>query len=448
MKTLKAILLLLLFAGTTFAQEIIGDGLTTNTSYLKIRSTISGKNNVTIKARSYTSATCDTTWAYDVSGYSSMSITVQTQDSATILIKYQLANDTSYWFDLTTIDSLKSGNSGNRIKLDFSKFVAGTKYIRFVFEFSAKAYAMGTSSPTYSAIRKVAAQKSISDQDTVKVEVTKTVGLEPNDTVYIRQRAADTMKVKIMDTADVHVDQDLADTLRVKLQQGAPDTLRTKPQQALADTFRVKLQQPLADTFRVQVQGTATVNIPSTDTVRTITRPTWQTFVATDSFQRPSGALTAQLTYAANDVMSTSTAAGSVRHLYFAGVGAKIGGRFIITDIQVNVDSLNSSNGSGMLFFYKDSSLINDIADNDQNTVLATQFNNRIGEVLFTLQSNGAGTGSTSVWDYQTSVSLQGGCDTDKTYIAARVVWLAAYKAQDAGWFRVKIKGLQEVTPN
>jgi hypothetical protein len=182
------------------------------------------------------------------------------------------------------------------------------------------------------------------------------------------------------------------------------------------------------------------------DTVLTrITATYWRSFVATDSIKRVHDALQ----YSANDVMTNDSVAARAKFFAF-NAAAQNGGRFIITDVQVSIDSLNSTNGNYLLVFDKDSSLTNHIADNATYLMLGSNFGNRVGEITGGLQQTGmtANTSTTlNAWDYQTGVNLQGGAATNSTYVYARWVWLAAFTPPFNGTVRIKIKGLQEVLP-
>lgn len=311
---------------------IIAVSQMSNANNPMIKSKVASKEGKYIAGRAFTSTTCDTTYSQDIRKWSSIYVTVQTLDSATVLIKYQLSLDGSNWGTLTTKDSLQQISDGVMIKnVDFSNVAQGAGYIRFVFQFSNYSGYLGSTTPYY------------------------------------------TVLIKEFD------------------------------------------------------QGN---NLGK-----------WVSFMSTDSITRGSS----NATYDANDVMSPSTTAAASGMFAMKNVAYQNGGRFIITDLQVSGDSLNATNGIFILFLYKDSSAINHIADHSPMVFSSAYFNNRIGEISGVLTSDGAGTGSTSVYAYQTNLNLQGGCASNATTIYIRWVWVGAYKGANPGTYRIKIKGLQEV---
>lgn len=97
--------------------------------------------------------TADTTeWIY-LTPYEEVYLSVQSKDSATILIKYQLSVDRVALGTLTTIDSLQTtSNAGNLKTINVLTVAGGAPYVRYVLAKSALAFPLGTSTATYSAV--------------------------------------------------------------------------------------------------------------------------------------------------------------------------------------------------------------------------------------------------------------------------------------------------------
>jgi len=124
-------------------------------NYFVINSGTSTKADITIKARSFTSSTCDTTYGLDISQFGTVQVALQTLDSATILVYSQLSLDNSHWQSAKLQDSLKQTSDGDTVKaVDFSTVALGCKYVRWIFKFSGSAYACGVMTPNYTAIWK------------------------------------------------------------------------------------------------------------------------------------------------------------------------------------------------------------------------------------------------------------------------------------------------------
>ena len=139
-----AILLMFFIAGELSAQAF--------TTVLRCSSAVAAKHDVALSARAYTSSTNDTTYAVDIRKYSSINVTLQTTDSATILIKYRTSLDGTNWTALTTIDSLVQSSDVSVIKNYTASTVAiGCSYVQFAFQFSALSRPLGTTTPAYSA---------------------------------------------------------------------------------------------------------------------------------------------------------------------------------------------------------------------------------------------------------------------------------------------------------
>ena len=99
----------------------------------------------------YVANQSDTSQIVKCSDYTSTFVTVQSKDSASIHIKYQLSVDGVTWGTLNTQDSLSTAsNTGDVKSLNMSTIALGANYIRYVF--NQTAFRVGTSSATYTAL--------------------------------------------------------------------------------------------------------------------------------------------------------------------------------------------------------------------------------------------------------------------------------------------------------
>ena len=112
-----------------------------------------------ISGKAYTTSTSDTTMAYACSDWKSFFVTVQSRDSASILIKYQISADSGggsaiNWSAIATKDSLSTtNNAGDAKSVDVSGQILGAKWVRFIFAGNSGA-TQGTTTNTYEAIFK------------------------------------------------------------------------------------------------------------------------------------------------------------------------------------------------------------------------------------------------------------------------------------------------------
>jgi hypothetical protein len=175
----KLLLFVLLSAITVQAQ-------TAFTDYLVIKSGNTAKEGVQIKLRTFSASTTDTTYGQDVRKFAGINVTLQSKDIVTILIKYQLSTDNVTWTTIATIDSLSQSGTGSTIKnVNVSTVGLGVSYIRFVFAVSANAFAIGTTTPVYTATFKKIETSSdgvttVSGTATVAFASTPTVNQQDN----------------------------------------------------------------------------------------------------------------------------------------------------------------------------------------------------------------------------------------------------------------------------
>lgn len=107
-----------------------------------------------INARTYTITTIDTTLAMQTVDWKTNVLCLQTLDTATILISYQLSTNGTNWFAKVLQDSLQNKTTTGTVKTtDFSSIVLGSPFIRFIFAFDVKSFSWtnGVGTKTYTA---------------------------------------------------------------------------------------------------------------------------------------------------------------------------------------------------------------------------------------------------------------------------------------------------------
>ena len=110
-----------------------------------------------INARSFAGGVTDTTKVVDISRYPNVYFTFQAKDSISLLIYYQLRINGATWTASTLTDSLKQSSDVSIVKtINLSSITLGTGAVRLVLITSAAAYALGTTTPTYTATYKLA----------------------------------------------------------------------------------------------------------------------------------------------------------------------------------------------------------------------------------------------------------------------------------------------------
>lgn len=146
---MKNLLLLLLLPMVGFAQLRPVDSDRSAAGYILTN------RGVAIVSKSYTSSTVDTTETFNCINQKTLYVGLQANDTTTILVDYALSLDGVTYTAFTTIDSLsaKPANGAASFKnIDFTSTIGGAPYAKFRLSHSAKAYALGVSSPTYTAI--------------------------------------------------------------------------------------------------------------------------------------------------------------------------------------------------------------------------------------------------------------------------------------------------------
>lgn len=125
------------------------------TNWLRVVSTKTGSavDTATIFNRNYAGITADTTNAVNVLDASALWLVLSAKDSITILPKYQLSNDGKNWSSYAVAtDSLKVTNQSYLTKaINVSTPADSASFIRFILNIDTKAYAKGTTTPTYDA---------------------------------------------------------------------------------------------------------------------------------------------------------------------------------------------------------------------------------------------------------------------------------------------------------
>lgn len=137
------------------AQITQGTQLIIDMGWLSVVSTKTGSalDTATIFNRTFTSVTADTTNAVDVQDANEVWLIMSAKDSISVLPKYQLSNDGRNWSSYAvSMDSLKVTNQSYLSKaVNVSTPADSAAYIRFILNIDTKAYAKGTTTPTYDA---------------------------------------------------------------------------------------------------------------------------------------------------------------------------------------------------------------------------------------------------------------------------------------------------------
>ena len=114
---------------------------------------VSTNNGTIISGRTFTSIT-DTTEAFNIIQHKTVYVSLAVLDTATILIDYALSLDGSNYTAFTLKDSLQGQPANNMAfvkSVDFTSTALGAGFIKFRFRSSANAFALGTTTPTYTA---------------------------------------------------------------------------------------------------------------------------------------------------------------------------------------------------------------------------------------------------------------------------------------------------------
>jgi len=152
----KLIFLLMgFFIWNSALSQITGSQQSTNNIAPIVKLNMNDGNNVAkIQGRAYTATTSDTTeWLY-LANFKNVFLTLQSKDTCTLLINYQLSADGATLGVSTLLDSLSVRNTAGGVKsLNFSTTSLGTPYGRFILSGSSKAFAQGTAvDATYTAV--------------------------------------------------------------------------------------------------------------------------------------------------------------------------------------------------------------------------------------------------------------------------------------------------------
>ena len=111
-----------------------------------------GNNVAKIQNRTYTATTVDTTEWLHLANLANVYLTLQSKDSCTLLIRYQLSVDRVALGLSTLLDSLStSAAAGNAKSLNIGTTSLGAPFIRFFLAGSALAFPEGTTTNTYTA---------------------------------------------------------------------------------------------------------------------------------------------------------------------------------------------------------------------------------------------------------------------------------------------------------
>jgi hypothetical protein len=138
MKRLLSIAILSLVVAGASAQYVKN-----NYEYLK-----TDRLGTQILDMAYVSEQIDTTQAFGPVDFAAVFVNVQSKDSASILIKYQLSSDGVTWGALTTLDSLSTA-AGDFKSVNLTASLLGAYRARLIF--TIQDYRLGTSTATYTA---------------------------------------------------------------------------------------------------------------------------------------------------------------------------------------------------------------------------------------------------------------------------------------------------------
>ena len=151
---MKKLFFLILISTSVYAQQNATLDYLTRKTYPQSYSSFS-----LISGRSYSASRLDTTIAYPCADWKSFYVTVQSKDSASCIIRYQISADsggvsTMSWSASAIKDSLSTTNNAGDVKsADVSGQVLGAKWVRFIFDFTSGA-TQGSTTNTYSATLK------------------------------------------------------------------------------------------------------------------------------------------------------------------------------------------------------------------------------------------------------------------------------------------------------
>ena len=149
-KTMKhTIFALLFFAGGLYAQSSL---------YQPQRSYLTNISKALIYNKAFVTATADTV-DIPLGNSGSVIVFLQTLDSASVIVSYATSfNDTTFT-SYMVMDSLKQNADGSVSRaFDVSPYIGGANNIRMIFAFSANAYPLGVTTPTYTAtVEKISA---------------------------------------------------------------------------------------------------------------------------------------------------------------------------------------------------------------------------------------------------------------------------------------------------
>ena len=90
-----------------------------------------------MKGKTFTFGSTDTTQPQNISASSVVHLGLQTTDTVSVIIKYQLSMDGQNWTSVVTLDSSRQTSSGTAVKaLNLSTATLGMFYIRYLFQFT------------------------------------------------------------------------------------------------------------------------------------------------------------------------------------------------------------------------------------------------------------------------------------------------------------------------
>ena len=146
---LKVILISLVLLLISSCEIIYAQG---NPAYSPSSTTLKTNNGVAIKWKAFTSQTVDTTLWQPFSKIGAAYLTLQVRDDASILVYYQRSFDSTVVCPAILWDSVRCKTVHDTLHtFSLTSAMLAANWGRFFFAFKDSAFAIGTTTPTYSA---------------------------------------------------------------------------------------------------------------------------------------------------------------------------------------------------------------------------------------------------------------------------------------------------------
>lgn len=107
------------------------------TSPMAVRHAVAPTMDTLITERTWLFGQIDTTSAIDLGGFGNALPAIQTTDTVSVIIKYQLSQNGTDWTAITTLDSSRQTSATSAVwSSNITTTVLGKRYIRFTFSFT------------------------------------------------------------------------------------------------------------------------------------------------------------------------------------------------------------------------------------------------------------------------------------------------------------------------